>query len=97
MEVEVVEQQENKLLNRVEVRFTVRHDEGGTPTRQAVREALQAALKVKDRPLVVDHIKTSFGKREAQGYAKVYESLEAAARVERRHVLQRNGLLEGEA
>ncbi len=97
MEVEVIEQQENKLLGRLEVRFTVRHEEGGTPGREAVREALQKALKVKDQPLVIDHIKTSFGMREAKGYAKVYDSLEAASRVERRHVLQRNGLLEGEA
>lgn len=95
MEVEVDSDQENRLLSRREVRFTVRHD-AGTPGREAVRDALKAALKLKDQPLVIDHIKTSFGKREANGYAKVYESLEAASRVERRHVLVRNGLLEGE-
>lgn len=94
MEVEIRSQEENKLLNRLEVRFRVRQEGGPTPTRDAIREALAKQLKLKDRVLVVDHVRSEFGKAEVRGYAKVYASLEDARRVERLHVLARNKLAE---
>ncbi len=96
MEVEVRSKQENKLLNRLEVVFTVRHEESSTPDRDSVRQALEKLLKLKAKLVVIDHISTQFGKREAQGYAKVYDSLEEASQVERKYVLARNNLLEAE-
>lgn len=94
MEIKLVSKAENKLLNRLEVQFVVSYDEGATPTRDAVRDELAKVLKVKGGPLVIDHINTEFGKRESKGYAKVYNSMEDAARVERKHILERNRLLE---
>ncbi len=94
MKIELVSKQENKLLNRLEVQFVVSYDEGATPTRDAVRDELTKILKVKGGPLVIDHINTEFGKRESRGYAKVYSSMKDAARVERKHILERNRLLE---
>ncbi|MCJ2520456.1 MAG: 30S ribosomal protein S24e [Candidatus Thermoplasmatota archaeon] len=96
MEVEVLSKQKNKLLSRLEVKFTLRFDEGPTPRRDSVRLALEKLLKLKDKAVVIDYIIPEFGKREAGGYAKVYDSLEEASRVERKYVLKRNGLLEAE-
>ncbi len=70
MEVEVRSKRDNRLLNRLEVRFTLRYDKGTTPDRDSVRQALEKLLKVKEKPVVIDHISTEFGKREARGYAK---------------------------
>ncbi len=97
MEIDVLSKEENKLLKRLEVRFVVSYDEGATPTREAVRDQLAKILRVKGAPLVLDHLVTEFGKREAKGYAKIYDSLEDAMKVERKHILERNKLLEEKA
>lgn len=94
MEIEVQSKEENRLLHRLEVRFVLTYPEGPTPPRDTVRSELAKVLKAANQPLVIDHVRTEFGKREARGYAKVYDSLEDAARVERKHVLRRNGLLQ---
>ncbi|MEE9164412.1 MAG: 30S ribosomal protein S24e [Thermoplasmata archaeon] len=94
MEMEIVSRRENKLLDRLEVRFLVRHEEGTTPSRPEIQEGLAKELKVGKKVLVLDNVHPQFGKREASGYAKVYESLEDAQRLERPHVLRRNGLVE---
>ncbi len=94
MEMEIVSRRENKLLGRLEVRFLVRHEEGTTPSRSEMQEGLSKELKVGKKVLVLDSVHSQFGKREASGYAKVYESLEDAQRLERPHVLRRNGLAE---
>jgi small subunit ribosomal protein S24e len=97
MEIEILSKQENKLLNREEIRFVVRFEKGTTPVRDAVREELQRLLKVKEGVVVIDHMKTEFGRRQARGYAKLYPTLEDATRWERKHVLVRNKLVETES
>ncbi|MFQ5553391.1 MAG: 30S ribosomal protein S24e [Thermoplasmata archaeon] len=94
MEMEIVSRRENKLLRRNEVRFTVRYESGTTPSRPEIRDGLTKELKLKEKVLVIDSLHSQFGKREASGYAKVYESVEDAQRLERPHVLRRNGLTE---
>ncbi|MFQ5918744.1 MAG: 30S ribosomal protein S24e [Thermoplasmata archaeon] len=97
MEMEIVSRRENKLLDRLEVYFRVRHEEGTTPSRPEIREGLTKELKVGKKVLVIDSLHSQFGKREASGYAKVYASLDDAQRLERPHVLRRNGLTEAPA
>ncbi|MCJ2530881.1 MAG: 30S ribosomal protein S24e [Candidatus Thermoplasmatota archaeon] len=97
MEIEILSRRENKLLSRMEVRFQVRYEEGTTPSRPEMREGLTKELKLNKQVLVVDSVHSQFGKREARGYAKIYESVEDARRLERPHVLARNGLAEAPA
>lgn len=97
MEMEIVSRRENKLLNRLEVRFLVRHETGTTPSRSEIQGGLTKELKLGKQTLVIDSVHSRFGKREASGYAKVYESVEDARRLERPHVLRRNGLAEASA
>lgn len=90
MHVEVVQQRENALLDRLEVRFKVLHPKGKTPTRGSVREALASQLKVDPNLVIVDHIHPQFGKGEAAGYAKIYTDREKADAIERGYTSKRN-------
>lgn len=92
MEVEIQSDRENALLSRREVRFVVHHEAEATPTREVVREGLEKALKLKEEVLVLDHLRSEFGRSRSKGYAKVYGSMDDARRMERRHILRRNGL-----
>lgn len=89
MEVRVESEKYNPLLKRREVYFKIRFSEK-TPTRKEVREKVAGLLNVELDRIVVDYIKTEFGKKEAKCYVKVYESPEDLKRIEEEHILFRN-------
>ena len=89
MEIKVIGEKNNPMLNRREVIFKVIHDES-TPSRKSVVERLAATMNSKVGLVYVDSLKTEFGKRETHGYAKIYETAERAAEVERAHIIKRN-------
>jgi small subunit ribosomal protein S24e len=94
MEIEIVEKKENGLLERIEVTFKASHVDEGTPQREAIREKLSALLKAPKERVIVDAMTSEFGRMETLGYAKVYETKEAAMKYEREHILVRNKLKE---
>lgn len=94
MEIEIVSKKENELLDRTEVKFKASHPKEGTPQREAVREKLATMLKASKERVMVDSMKSEFGRMETVGYAKVYKTKEAAMKYEREHVLVRNKLKE---
>jgi|Deesub1362A_J573_1020465.scaffolds.fasta_scaffold00136_21 small subunit ribosomal protein S24e len=89
MDIEIVEDKENPLLGRREVRFTVTFD-GGMVKRDDVREKLIALLNAKPELTVVDYLKVEYGKAQAKGYAKIYSDEDLMRKVERKHILERN-------
>lgn len=89
MDIQVIEEKNNPILNRREIVFKVIHDES-TPSRKSVVERLAATMNSKVGLVYVDGLKTEFGKRETRGYAKIYETTERAAQVEREHIIERN-------
>jgi small subunit ribosomal protein S24e len=89
MEINVLEQEENPLLHRTDVRFEVTHEEA-TPERLSVRDSLAAQLDKDSDEVVVHELDTKFGMRKTIGYAKVYESPEDALEVEQEYMLERN-------
>jgi small subunit ribosomal protein S24e len=89
MDIEITEQEENELLNRTEVRFSIVHD-GETPARLAVRDSLAAKLGKDSDEVVVHKMDTKFGMNETLGHAKVYESPEDAREIEEGYMLERN-------
>jgi len=89
MEIEILEQDENPLLHRTDVQFEVTHEEA-TPSRLSVRDSLAAQLAKNSDEVVVHELDTKFGMRKTVGYAKVYESPDAAREVEQEHMLDRN-------
>lgn len=94
MEIEILSKKDNPLLERTEVQFKVVHSGAETPKRDAVREKLAGALNAKKGLVVVDRMDTVFGRQETKGYAKVYASVDVLAKLEREHVMKRNGLEE---
>ena len=96
MELEIVAKRDNPLLKRTEVRFRVTHPSEPSPQRGALRDQLAKALHATRDIVIVDFSRSEFGRSASRGYAKVYKSKEDALRVERKHILVRNGLLEAE-
>jgi small subunit ribosomal protein S24e len=89
MNIDIIEEQENPMLHRTDVRFEVTHDEA-TPSRLSVRDSLAAKLNKDSTEVVVHELDTKFGMRTTVGYAKVYESSDHATDVEQEHMLERN-------
>ena len=94
MEIEITKEKENQLLRRKEVFFKLKHEEGekkgASPGREEARNALIKALRCSPNLLVIDKMRTEFGKRETVGYAKVYESEDRLREIEREHIITRN-------
>ena len=96
MELEILAKRENLFLKRTEVRFKVLHPNEVTPGRSALREQLAKELHATRDVVIVDFSQSEFGRASSHGYAKVYKSKEDALKVERKHILVRNGLLAAE-
>ena len=79
MKMEITQQKDNPLQKRVEVYFTI-------------AEEVAKQLKSKRDCVVVDNIESVYGKGMSKGYAKVYESKEAALEFDREYLLKRNGI-----
>ncbi|MFP4169876.1 MAG: 30S ribosomal protein S24e [Methanomassiliicoccales archaeon] len=94
MNLEIDRKKENPLMERLEVDFTLDHVGEATPNRQSVKDQLASALNVEKERIVLDHVRSDFGRQISSGYAKVYDSVESAKRLERDYLLVREGLAE---
>lgn len=92
--MEIIEQKQNPLLSRREVRFQVHHQGEKTPTRDSIREKLAGSMNSKKGNIVVDSMNSLFGKGATRGYARVYDTPEALAKNEPHYILKRNKLEE---
>lgn len=89
MDIQIIEEKNNPLLNRRDVVFRVVHD-AATPSRKSIVDRLAATMNSREGQVIVDSLKTEFGKREIVGYAKIYETAERAKEIERTHITERN-------
>ena len=89
MDIQIIEEKNNPLLNRREVVFKVDH-ESVTPSRKSIVDRIAATMNSKEGLVIIDNLRTEFGKRETIGYAKIYETEERAKQVERPHITERN-------
>ncbi len=96
MDIQVIQEKNNPMLNRREIVFKVTYDEA-TPSRKSIVDKLAATMNSKQGLVIVDNIKTQFGKREGIGYAKIYETAERVKAVERPHIVERNTFTKPEA
>jgi small subunit ribosomal protein S24e len=88
MDFEITSDKRNELLSRREVGFTLRY-EGATPSRMQIIGKICALLNVKDRQVVLDSLKGSFGKMELNGEARIYDTEEGRTKTERAHLMAR--------
>jgi len=97
MEIEILEDKENRLLKRREIRFKITHENEPTPKRGEVISQLVTEIGTSKDKMVIDYMKAEFGLPQSKGYAKVYKSKEDALYFERKHILKRNKLDTGES
>jgi small subunit ribosomal protein S24e len=88
MDFEITSDKRNELLSRREVRFTLRYD-GATPSRMQIIGKVCALLNVKEQQVVLDSLKSSFGRMELTGEARIYENEESRKKTERAHLMAR--------
>ncbi len=96
MEIEITSKRENQLLKRIEIMFEATHSKQGTPNRDNLRQEIAKSLSVKKDFVILDRIRSEFGRTKTVGYAKVYKSKEDALRIERKPILIRMGLMAAE-
>jgi small subunit ribosomal protein S24e len=96
MEIEITSRRDNGLLGREEIEFVVTHPQESTPERETVRDNIAARVEANTGLVVVDHMDTEYGVTRTEGYAKVYDGVEALRDVENDHILERNDLATGD-
>jgi len=90
MEIEILQERENKVLNRTEVKFDCIYQGKATPKLLDVKSKLVALLNAKKDLLVVDSIQPHYGEAKAAGYAKIYDSKKALEDIETPHIIEKN-------
>ena len=90
MEIEFIEEKENKLFNRKEIKFYVDYDGEATPKVLDIKSKLVALLNAKKELVVVDNVQPHYGEPKALGYAKVYDTVDDLTYIETNHVLAKN-------
>lgn len=90
MDININKKIENPLLNRVEIHFDCIYPGEATPNVLDIKNRLVALLDVDKNLLVVNTVKTSYGEGKAEGYAKLYDSKENLAKVEREDIITKN-------
>jgi len=88
MKIEVIEKRENPLLNRDEIRVKILY-EGATPDFLKIREEIVKKLKLNNNLVVMNSIKTEFGRKSSNCYLKVYKDKESM-KVEPEHRFKKN-------
>ena len=89
MKVEIIGKSENLLFQRVEIKFKVDHAGEPTPKRLDVRAQIATQLGVSQELVVIDKLAGAYGKREASGIARAYNSKERLAALEPKYLLAR--------
>ena len=91
MKLKIISKEQNPLMKRNEVTFSVEHAQtGGTPTRAEVRKQLATLLKTKLELVYVKQLETKTGTMVAVGEANAYDSIEQAKLMEPKHIIARN-------
>lgn len=94
--MEIKERKENKVLNRVEIQFSWRHEKKSTPSRKEIMDLVKT-LEPGSNPdwIVVKDCVTRFGQPLTTGLAFIYGSLEAMSvepeYIHKRHAGFRSG------
>lgn len=95
MKLKIVSKEQNPLMKRREVTFSIEHAQtGGTPNRVEVRKQLASLLKADLNLVYVKQLETKTGSMLAIGEANAYESVEQAKLVEPEHIIARNAIPE---
>jgi len=94
MNIEILQERENKPLSRKEVDFRIEHIGDTTPSRADVHSRVVAHYDANPDNVVISKIETRFGVGITNGTARIYSDSEHMKRVELDYVLKRHGMVE---
>ncbi|HSV42395.1 MAG TPA: hypothetical protein VLH13_03175 [Methanomassiliicoccales archaeon] len=94
MNFEIESKKQNVLHKRWEIMFMIEHSGASTPKRDEMRQKVAEAMNAKKEVVIIDNTRTETGLGVSHGYAKVYDSLDAAKKAEKNYMLVRHGLAE---
>ncbi len=89
--LEVLEEKENKLLERLEINGIVHHELKSTPSRIALRKVLSQAYGKDISQVFVKSIKTRYGQGISNVHIHIYNTPEFAKKYELKYIVDRNG------
>ena len=97
MELQIVNNTDNKLVGRQELELQIIHTGSATPKRMEVRKEVAKQMKAKTELVIINHLKNRYGRPETTGYAKVYADMGSLTATETAPILARHGLAAGSA
>ncbi len=92
VEFEILDERENILLNRKEIRMRVIFGNGPTPTRNLIREMISKNYGISGDLIIIDHTIQRAGDHSSISYLKIYKDKDSAMLYEPDYELLRNGL-----
>lgn len=90
MELKIKKDEYNPLLKRKEVYADVGHENGGSPSRLALRDAVASKYGVKSESVYVVDIHTRTGTQESECIIQVYDDLATAKLIVPEYIRVRN-------
>lgn len=90
MELNIISKDENKLLNRNEIRFECLYQGEATPKLLDIKNKLVAMVDADKNLLVIDKVDPLYGEGKARGYAKLYFDAESLDQIEAEHIKIKN-------
>ena len=94
MKIDIIEKNENKLLERTELRVKVDHVGQPVPKRDDFLSKLAALLYKERNQVVLIKLEAKYGEGKSLALVHVYDTTERAIAVEREFLLKRSGILE---
>ena len=89
--IEVLREERNPLLSRLEVEGRVHHELKSTPSRASLREAIAKAYGKPTDTVYIKYIKTEYGIGVSRIHVHVYDSHDIAVKIEPTYILARHG------
>ena len=88
MEIQIIKDKTNPLLQRREISVAVKNKT--TATRIELKNKLAALLNSKPELIVVEHLRTIYGKQEMVGTVSLYQTEERLKQIAHQHLLTRD-------
>lgn len=89
MKIKIIEKEQNKLLDRLEVKFEV-ESPNETPKRLDIKAKLAALINYDEKLVIIKGIHQETGLKRSQGVAHAYGTEENLNRVEPAYLIKRN-------
>ena len=93
MEIEIVNQKENKLIERLEISAVINHQGEAVPKRESVLAKIAAQLNKERNQVVLIKMESTYGLGKSDALIHVYETAERAKLIERPYLLKRSGIM----